>query len=160
MSFSHQKVVKRDLLRCPALAYTFSGQAGSVTYHSKEDSFLFRMSHLWGHLDKGYMRTGNTKSFTCYWAYLYTWAHISWTRFSKNHQKCVLNSVWYCEISLKFSLEKVNRFAWNGVANIGHVCTQFFFKRKVHHTVPCLQEQRDLVWWYWNTTKRSLEKSH
>ena len=30
-----------------------------------------------------------------------------------------------------------------------------FFKRKVHRTVPCLQGQRGLAWWYWNITKRS-----
>ena len=35
----------------------------------------------------------------------------------------------------------------------------FFFKRKVHHTVPYLQGRRDTVWWYWNITKRSLEKA-
>ena len=48
--------------------------------------------------------------------------------FFKNHQKCVLNSVWYCKISFKFSLEIVNPFAWNGFANFGHgghVCAQF-----------------------------------
>ena len=32
------------------------------------------------------------------------------------------------------------------------------FKRNLHRTVPCLKGQRGLVWWYWNTTKRSLEK--
>ena len=82
-------------------------------------------------------------------------------RFFKNPKKCVLNSVWYCEIPLTFSLEKVNLFAWNGVANFGHgghFCPRFVFKRKVHHIVPCLQGQRGLVWWSWNTTKRSLEK--
>ena len=83
-------------------------------------------------------------------------------RFFKNHQKCVLNSVWYCEISLKFSLEKVNPFAWNGVANFGHgghVCARFCFKRTVRHTVLCIWGWRGTVWWYWNITKRSLEKA-
>ena len=38
-------------------------------------------------------------------------------------------------------------------------CARFCFKRTVRYTVLCIWEWRDTVWWYWNITKRSLEKA-
>ena len=82
--------------------------------------------------------------------------------FFENRQKCVLNSVWYREIPLKFSLEKVNPFAWNGVANFGHsghVCARFCFKRTVRHTVLCIWGWRELLSGTEILQKRSLRKA-